>query len=200
MSNEQSNNGLKLDVKTGKLSLWRLFPTFTFTFYYNSDTELEVMDFALKDYRNYKESGFRPVELSAGIWHLAKANEPEASFYEELAMHDLFKGVWNVRTHLKKKTVCSSTFCMQDIIPSDGRVNNISAVGVEEDGDVYPWTLQGSEHAKMAVCIDRSDKLVMVGDLNNTLTQKKRGGGGIVLRQPRLNKMLQEISRTVDTP
>lgn len=40
----------------------------------------------------------------------------------------------------------------------------------------------------------------MVGDLNNTLTQKKRGGGGIVLRQPRLNKMLQEISRTVDTP
>ena len=25
-------NGLKLDVKTGKLSLWRLFPTFTFTF------------------------------------------------------------------------------------------------------------------------------------------------------------------------
>ena len=59
----RSNNGLKLDVKTGKLSLWRLFPTFTFTFYYNSDTELEVMDFALKDYRNYKESGFRPVEL-----------------------------------------------------------------------------------------------------------------------------------------
>lgn len=36
---------------------------------------------------------------------MAKANEPEASFYEELAMHDLFKGVWNVRTHLKKKTV-----------------------------------------------------------------------------------------------
>ena len=29
----RSNNGLKLDVKTGKLSLWRLFPTFTFTFY-----------------------------------------------------------------------------------------------------------------------------------------------------------------------
>ena len=28
----RSNNGLKLDVKTGKLSLWRLFPTFTFTF------------------------------------------------------------------------------------------------------------------------------------------------------------------------
>ena len=27
----RSNNGLKLDVKTGKLSLWRLFPTFTFT-------------------------------------------------------------------------------------------------------------------------------------------------------------------------
>ena len=26
----RSNNGLKLDVKTGKLSLWRLFPTFTF--------------------------------------------------------------------------------------------------------------------------------------------------------------------------
>ena len=25
----RSNNGLKLDVKTGKLSLWRLFPTFT---------------------------------------------------------------------------------------------------------------------------------------------------------------------------
>lgn len=48
---------------------------------------------------------------------------------------------------------------MQDIIPSDGRVNNISAVGVEEDGDVYPWTLQGSEHAKMAVCIDRSGVL-----------------------------------------
>ena len=30
------SNGLKLDVKTGKLSLWRLFPTFTFTFYSSS--------------------------------------------------------------------------------------------------------------------------------------------------------------------
>ena len=30
----RSNNGLKLDVKTGKLNLWRLFPTFTFTFTY----------------------------------------------------------------------------------------------------------------------------------------------------------------------
>ena len=30
----RSNNGLKLDVKTGKLSLWRLYPTFTFTFYW----------------------------------------------------------------------------------------------------------------------------------------------------------------------
>ena len=29
----RSNNGLQLDVKTGKLSLWRLFPTFTFTFF-----------------------------------------------------------------------------------------------------------------------------------------------------------------------
>ena len=29
----RSNNGLKLDVKTGKLSLWRLFPTFTFYLY-----------------------------------------------------------------------------------------------------------------------------------------------------------------------
>ena len=26
----RSNNGLKLDVKTGKLSLWRLFPAFTY--------------------------------------------------------------------------------------------------------------------------------------------------------------------------
>ena len=26
----RSNNGIKLDVKTGKLSLWRLFPTFAF--------------------------------------------------------------------------------------------------------------------------------------------------------------------------
>ena len=37
----RSNNGLKLDVKTGKLSLWRLFPTFTFTFTFY--TKLTVM-------------------------------------------------------------------------------------------------------------------------------------------------------------
>ena len=33
----RSNNGLKLDVKTGKLSLWRLFPTFTFTFTHGAE-------------------------------------------------------------------------------------------------------------------------------------------------------------------
>ena len=36
----RSNNGLKLDVKTGKLSLWRLFPTFTFTFTRNNLTSM----------------------------------------------------------------------------------------------------------------------------------------------------------------
>ena len=36
----RSNNGLKLDVKTGKLSLWRLFPTFTFTFIWPSSVAM----------------------------------------------------------------------------------------------------------------------------------------------------------------
>ena len=41
----RSNNGLKLDVKTGKLSLWRLFPTFTFTFSAPLDVSRCVDDF-----------------------------------------------------------------------------------------------------------------------------------------------------------
>ncbi|EFN53324.1 hypothetical protein CHLNCDRAFT_58610 [Chlorella variabilis] len=66
---QRSNNGLKLDVKTGKLSLWRLFPTFTFTFTLREpredETDLRLQDLAaasvlvqtrellLRDFRQY---------------------------------------------------------------------------------------------------------------------------------------------------
>ena len=45
----RSNNGLKLDVKTGKLSLWRLFPTFTFTFTFTRQPSKTDVRIALCD-------------------------------------------------------------------------------------------------------------------------------------------------------
>jgi hypothetical protein len=42
--------------------------------------------------------------------------------------------------------------------------------------------------------------LVMVGDLNNTLPQWKRGGGGIVVQHPHLSQLLRLMVVETGTP
>jgi hypothetical protein len=56
-----------------------------------------------RDYSGAQGRGFLEVPLGPGLWHLAKANEPEADFYEELAARR--GGRWLVRTNLHTNQV-----------------------------------------------------------------------------------------------
>lgn len=58
--------------------------------------------------------------------------------------------------------------------------------------------LAGSEHAKLGVCT--SLPLALVGDLNNTKTQHKRGGGGVVLQHAGLAALLRAAAAEVGVP
>lgn len=75
-------------------------------------------------------------------------------------------------------------------------ITQLTVPGRRADGK--PDYSLGSEHAKMAVC--KEQHLVMVGDCNNTIPQRKRGGGGIVLHDKRLHQMITDMVVESGTP
>ena len=98
----RSNNGLKLDVKTGKLSLWRLFPTFTFTF----GPSAEVPEPARSEPRRLTE----PF-LEAGAALVALRRGERGAVVHERASGQAFVVPAFPRTAVVDPTGCGNAFC-----------------------------------------------------------------------------------------
>ncbi|EFN56602.1 hypothetical protein CHLNCDRAFT_144354 [Chlorella variabilis] len=140
------------------------------------------------DFRKNAQSpaNYRDMQLSAGVSHYAKSGMDEkddgADYYKSLAGH--YGGCW-----LEENRRCVSTSTVMNI-------TQLTVPGRRADGK--PDYSLGSEHAKMAVC--KEQHLVMVGDCNNTIPQRKRGGGGIVLHDKRLHQMITDMVVESGTP
>lgn len=125
------------------------------------------------------------IQLAPGMWHLAKhggwsrtrqGGRPTGlDFYEDaLAITHPFTGTWRVQTWLNGKADV-------DTFGSTDNVDNVLQIRLPDS--VLPHRTT-KDHGKWGVHRDRP--LVVIGDLNRTSDQTKRGGGGIVIQDARL--------------
>ncbi|PSC73664.1 deoxyribonuclease-2-alpha [Micractinium conductrix] len=156
--------------------------------YHASDSR--VWPWAPTDYTKWQQQGsaLRQIALGPGMWHVAQSGAPPTDFFDHLAV--AFGGGWLVRTNLGTNASAR--------VPSGSRVANITQFA--PPGHTHAPYLAGSEHAKLGVCCSGRapgappPPLCLVGDLNNTTAQWKRGGGAVVLRHPHLTALLRQAA------
>ena len=113
------------------------------------------------------------------MYHICNPSLPELDFWGELALRH--------RCTLLVRTWTRS-------LDLDPYLDSAGVVAVLQLGlPNQKWCDAGQrDHAKLAVSHEESAGLVVVGDLNHTEPQMKRGGGGVVLRDPRLWRALRD--------
>ncbi|KAI3431407.1 hypothetical protein D9Q98_004460 [Chlorella vulgaris] len=130
------------------------------------------------------------IALGPGVWHMAKDKEwghgrsvdgrpTDFDFYEDgLAVRSPFEGFWHVQSWLNG-----------DVHPfgHTEHCDNVLQI-LLPDGAPYETT---KDHAKWGVHAERP--LVVMGDLNRTQTQARRGGGGLVIRHEGLWRALASV-------
>lgn len=118
-----------------------------------------------------------PCSRDGSIYHICNPSFPKFDFWGQLAQRH---GCW-----LLVRTWTNS-------VDDDPFLRSHGVVVVRRlvlpDGS---YSEPKGDHAKLAVSHDENAGLVVVGDLNHTKPQKKRGGGGVVIRDLNLWRALR---------
>jgi len=137
----------------------------------------------LKYPKKSKQVQFQELKLSESIVHIAKPPSHKHDIYKHIA--DYEEGEWMVETwkrgHEIKEDQEGVSCCWIQSGPQIREVKRLSW----EDVD---WK-ESNDHSKWAV----SESYVWIGDLNRMTSQFTRGGGGFLIKNPKLAKAFRKL-------
>jgi deoxyribonuclease-2 len=114
------------------------------------------------------------------IFHISKHYTDEKDIYGDILIPFVKDGNCLVESWLRGQ-----------VIPESERVSHIKGM-IGYNNDSYTET---NDHSKFAVSHGSKRKWVFIGDLNRMESQKKRGGGGILLYDDEIHDKFMEIIR-----
>jgi hypothetical protein len=112
---------------------------------------------------------FSKIMLIENIWHIAKSKELNSDIYQD-ALTKIFNGDIFSETWMRPKREDTEN------------VDNIEIIKWY-DGTFYS---DSQDHSKYAFSKNPQSPFVFIGDMNNMFSQRKRGGGGIIIKDYRL--------------
>ena len=120
-----------------------------------------------------KCSHVHELVISKNIIHVAKPPKYEIDIYSEYLV-DKTKANWKVESWIRSRTY--------PIVPyvTDIKECKFNTISYAENQDHSKWAVSNKE-------------FYWIGDLNRMTTQMKRGGGGFICKDKKLNKALQKI-------
>ena len=113
-----------------------------------------------------KKQAVRQIVFADKIWHLSKSSHHRIDFYSEHLCIDQ-ESLWYVETWKRGSKIKKSSQYMRDI------------ESLKFDGIEYK---ESQDHSKWAA----STEFCFIGDLNRMESQSKRGGGGILIHDPKM--------------
>jgi len=120
---------------------------------------------------------FEIYKINEHMHHVSKSPKYEKEFYSEMLL-PVFGGPIYTETWIRGHQCVDTKDCKM-----------IASIHWK-DGKLYSYT---KDHSKF--CISEKE-WVMIGDLNRMTSQIHRGGGGLVIQDPRLYEMFKKIAYT----
>ena len=128
----------------------------------------------VKFVKNPKKIEFQELRLSESITHITKPPALAQDIYKHLITYE--SGEWYVETWKRGL----------EIKDDEKKIKEVKKLSWK-DGNVE-WK-ESNDHSKWAV----SESYVWIGDLNRMTSQFTRGGGGFLIKNPKLAKAFREL-------
>ena len=120
---------------------------------------------------------YKIYPINENITHLAKSSAFEKDIYEEILIPE-FGNSCMVESWLRGQ-----------VIPESDKVSHIK----ELNGLGNTMYESSADHSKFAISMDSKRKWVFIGDLNRMESQRKRGGGGLLVYDDLIHKAFMDI-------
>ena len=137
---------------------------------YLSKNEPPFVKFA----KNSKKIEFQELRLSESITHITKPPALTQDIYKHLITYE--SGEWYVETWKRGLEVKDDEKKIKEVKKLSWKEGNVE------------WK-ESNDHSKWAV----SESYVWIGDLNRMTSQFTRGGGGFLIKNPKLAKAFREL-------
>jgi len=109
-----------------------------------------------------------------GVFHIAKSTRYDIDIYSDyLEKH--YPHQWKVESWIRSHRY-----------PPSKNIHDIQKLQYHE----REWS-EKQDHSKWAICLENG--IYWVGDLNRMTTQKRRGGGGFLLKNRKITEKLNEL-------
>lgn len=129
-----------------------------------------------KEYQEYKEY-LRVFHFSDTIQHVSKHTKWNKDLYEHF-----------LTIHFQSNVLCETW--MKPAIPTSQKVKNVRTIKWENDQEEYYTT---NDHSKYAVSMDSENPWIYIGDINRMESQIRRGGGGLLIKNKKYWKLINQI-------